>query len=190
MKTIEIRPDRVADFIHVNKKIFNWRYITYRLLKTGKINNGSDTLFWIGIINISGEGPYEEICFANKKYELVADGQTVYKEGTSGPRQKEIYNYDLKKISPLIVQARRLEQRYVHLFLKETVNVRGEHEIAFFNFDWFGEGDRISMKGSVDKKPWFEQQIIDWLQYRTVPYGWSSATWTTILKQEMYYWEK
>src|SRR5688572_4649749 len=158
----------IVNFIdQTSPKIFDWRFNVYDecFQQNTELWNVFQTVYWIGAIDLKYvvenifRYPIYFVEFGNTKLGLIKDGELKrYNDGTlKKPICENYYEYNLQFIYESLNTAKSNGFRYFHVFIKETVDNAGKHNVSLLYVN------KEEKTGVPSNQIWYEDSFENWI---------------------------
>ncbi len=152
-----------VNFLRNDQKDFDWRYETYTKLRR-KDQYGTKTIYWLGVIELNNIKEKEDmypICYANRVWEIEND-KYVSRHDDGAYAGVSTAMYSLRDIKDSLLEARSKGFDFFHIFIEETVNARGSHEVSLIYIE---QSNGKDLFGVPSHKPWTKEAVDKWAEY-------------------------
>ena len=193
--TTEEKEVKIANFLDLNQKDFDWRYKEWQKLsrqQEGFSASLSKTIYWIGDVEldcIDKEKHIAPIYFFQKYGPPIKDAEYLREDdGCICENSKSrIYLYNLGKIHKHLLEAKKEGNKLFHVFLEESVDSKGFHQVSLLYYP--KEDTNNIVYGTGSKKFWIKEPIEDWINCYSIELE-KTIQRIVILSHEYYNWMK
>ena len=147
--------EKIVNFLDMSQKKHDWRYKTYSTLKK---ETATKTIYWIATVflsEVSEKGNRYNLHYFRNGH-LIEDGESIREvDGglTSGYTK---YLFNLSEFKPEMLKAKSEGRLFYSIFIEETVNNFGCHQVYGLYNNKQGEP---AMYGITSFTPWYKMSV-------------------------------
>jgi hypothetical protein len=151
------KKSKVINFLRTDQKKIDWRYITSDSMENKSIR-GQTTIYWLGII------PLDNIDENQQKYPVrfvtyhgdVKEDSEYTRDPDGAQRGITVILYDLTELLPVLMTAKRMGSKYVHVLIEEQVQANGALTANILVSKGKSGINILSRTGFQSDEPWIE----------------------------------
>jgi len=158
----------VVNFLRTDKCI-DWRYATSDSM-SNKDTKGVTTIYWIGVIELESIDEEQRECpihFITHHGDLKEDREYT-RDADGAQRGITTVLYDLNGLLPVLIIAKKMRSKYVHILIEEHVQASGALTANALVSEDTKVANVLSKTGFQSDKPWIELETLYTLHLSSV----------------------